>query len=468
MSFTRVAKLAIGAVLALTATTGHAVMVDVTDQSVPTPSDANNENTPNEVFPLLVQPVDPSGPLRSEAVTAEDQRHWATLKSKILGDFGSRMTPEFMIPEGLRERTGFWFDIYTRYGEAHHIIHHVRYPWIVYRVVDVTETLLHGKGPTWLRRDRGEKMARAQMIEIRTALRRLARRTSYDALPPLERDLFEKLKSIPGPRRTVLAQAAQNVRTQLGQRDFFRRGLVNSSRYLLYMEEEFKLRGLPTELTRLPFVESSFNENAYSKVGASGIWQIMAHTGQAYMTVNDQIDERNSPLKATTAAARLLRSYYRAMGSWPLAITSYNNGIGNIQKAIHAARSRDLPEIIARYHTGDFKFASSNFFTCFLAALYAEKYNELIFKDVVRQPLQEREIVRLTGATDARGIMRVTGVSQDQLLRFNLDLREVLKKRGKLPRGYQLHLPLGAGDRMTQRLGHAAPASAPRARRARG
>ena len=467
MSFIRVTKMALAFVLGVSTVVGHAVMVDVTDVSSPTPADANNENTPNELFPLIAQPLGETPLLRSEAVTPEEQRRWLSLKTKILSDFGSRMTPEFMIPEGLNQRAAFWFDIYTRYGEAHHIIHHVLYPWIVYRVVDATETFLHSKGPQWLRRDRADKIARAQMIEVRTALRRLSQRSNYDRLPPLERDLFEKLKSVPGDRRRVLKTAALNIRTQLGQRDFFRRGLINSSRYLLYMEEEFKLRGLPTELTRLPFVESSFNESAYSKVGASGIWQIMARTGKAYMIVNDQIDERNSPLKATAAAARLLRSYYRAMGSWPLAITSYNNGIGNIQKAIHHAGSRDLSEIITRYHTGDFKFASSNFFTCFLAALYAEKYNELIFKDVARQPLQEREVMRLTGVTRPLNVVRVTGLSTATLLKFNPDLRDALKKNFGLPRGFQLHVPVGTSDRWSQRIGDVS-APAPKASRSRG
>jgi membrane-bound lytic murein transglycosylase D len=210
---------------------------------------------------------------------------------------------------------------------------------------------------------------------------------------------------------------------------------------------------LPTELTRLPFVESSFNENARSKFGASGIWQIMPETGKSYLIVNDRIDERNSPLKATTAAARLLRSYYRAMKSWPLALTSYNNGIGNTQTAVKRAHSHNLATIIARYHRGDFQFASSNFYTCFLAALYAEKYNELIFKNVPREPLQEREIVRLGGRTRVKSIERLTGLDREKLLQYNLDLRAGLKHNVVLPKGYSLHVPPGYRDRFYQRIG---------------
>ncbi len=377
-------------------------------------------------------------------------------------DFGNRLSPEFKVPSGLDERTKFWFDIYARYGEAFHIVHHIRYPWIVYKVVDTTDLIENGKGPLWLRRDRGNKLAKKTATEVREALRKLARRKEYSNLSALEKDLYDKLMPLPGPRRAVFRLAAENVRTQLGQRDFFQRGLINSSRYLPYMEEEFKKLGLPTELTRMPFVESSFNEEAYSKVGASGIWQIMPRTGKAYMRVDGSIDERNSPLKATVAAGRLLRSYYRAMDSWPLTITSYNHGIGNIQTAIRKANSRDLAEIIARYHAGDFRFASSNFFTCFLAALHAEKYHELIFKDLPRQPLQEREVVKLAGHTKARYLTKVTGLTKDELLRYNLDLRAVFKQNGTVPRGFQLHLPPDAASRLTRQIGAGDKARTPR------
>lgn len=430
-----------------------AILMDPNDNFIPLIHDSSNEDSPHEMFPLMSLPQDVNEPVRSEAQTPETEKKWNDMRAKVLADFGSRMSPDFAVPEGLKERTAFWFDIYARYGEAHHIIHHIRYPWIIFEVVDTTEMLLNGKGPTWLRRDRGSKFAQQRAKTIRAALKKLAARNSYDKLPPLEQQLFDRLANIPGSRKSVLKLAASNVRTQLGQKDFFQRGLVNSSRYLPYMEEEFTRIGLPTELTRMPFVESSFNEDAYSKVGASGIWQIMPRTGKAYMIVNQTIDERNSPLKATTAAARLLRSYFGALKSWPLTITSYNHGIGNIQKAIKHGRSRDLAVIISRYHDGDFRFASSNFYTCFLAALYAEKYHELIFKNLPREPLQEREEIRIAGRTNARYLTKLTGLDRNELLKYNLDLRAAMKANASIPRGFRLHVPPGYKDRIERQIG---------------
>ncbi|MGB1580857.1 MAG: transglycosylase SLT domain-containing protein, partial [Nevskiales bacterium] len=55
-----------------------------------------------------------------------------------------------------------------------------------------------------------------------------------------------------------------------------------SGRYMPYMESVFRKYGLPIELTRLPYVESSFNLHAYSSVAAAGIWQFMPASGRIY------------------------------------------------------------------------------------------------------------------------------------------------------------------------------------------
>lgn len=409
---------------------------------------------PYQSFPLGDFPMSKLEPVRSEPPTLEQERQWLDLREKILTDSGNRISTGFLIPEGLKQRTQFWFDVYTRYGLAHHIVHHATYPWIVFRVIDTTQMLTNGKGPEWLRRDRADKLAKQQTAEIRAALKKLAKKKDYTKLTGLERELFNKLLPVKGKRSKVFAQAAKEMRSQLGQRDFFQRGLINSSRYLPYMEDEFRAMGLPTELTRLPFVESSFNEEAYSKVGASGIWQIMPRTGKHYMIVNDRIDERNSPLKATVTAGKLFKELYRGAGkSWPLAITSYNNGIGNTLKAIKGANSRDLATIISRYQKGDFKFASSNFFTCFLAALYAEKYNELIFKEVPREPLQEREVLKIVGKTPLKFLQKTLRLELKEILKYNLDLKISRRKDITLPRGFLLHLPPGYKDRMQREIG---------------
>lgn len=375
---------------------------------------------------------------------------WLEMRTSVLNDESGRITSEFEVPAALRQRTEFWFDIYTRYGSDDHVLHHTLYPWIVYKVIDVSSMIASGKGPLWLRRDRAEKFVKQEAAALRKRLRKLANKPNAKNLSSEEKEIVEKLKAVPGARRKIYKQAANYLRKQLGQRDYFRNGLINSSRYLPYMEEKFGEMGLPIELTRIPFVESSFNEKAFSKAGASGVWQIMPRTGAAYMIVNPTIDERNSPIKSTLAAAQVLKQYFRITKDWPLAVTSYNHGIGNIQHAIKGARSTNLSTIIDRYHRGHFQFASANYFTCFLAALHAEKYNELVFNDLAREPLLEHDVVILKSKTSISRIIALTGLSRDQLLAYNLDLKEVLGKRNNiLPRGFELHIPKGADAQAT-------------------
>ena len=82
----------------------------------------------------------------------------------------------------------------------------------------------------------------------------------------------------------------------------FAEGVRISRRYLGEMEEVFRREGLPTELTRLPLVESCFDIEAYSKVGAAGIWQFMPSTGRNYMSIGGR--RRRAPRSAARDARR--------------------------------------------------------------------------------------------------------------------------------------------------------------------
>lgn len=400
---------------------------------------------PEGAYPTLPELLPPAPALGEAELLRRLHPH------DVLKDPMGRVSGEFVIPSSLTPRVKFWFDVYTKYGRFTHVIHHSRHPWIVFEVMDFTDAVKSGKGPEWLKVERTKKLLKQRRAEIRAALRRLSHRPTA-AKTTLEKHLVAVLAPIPGRRAHVYRDAAAALRSQLGQRDYFIAGLRRSSRYLPHLEDAFLSSGLPIELTRMPFVESSFNERAESKVGASGIWQIMPATGRAYGVVNEAIDERNSPLKATAMASRLLKSYHKALGSWPLAITAYNHGIGNIQIAIRAARSRDLPTIIERYHQRDFKFASSNFYTCFLAALYAERYSEVVFPSVVRERAISHDRFMITRDVPLKQLVTFGDLSLNKVLEHNLDINRKTWRKVTLPRGFVLHLPRGYGDLLPERL----------------
>ncbi|MCH2489894.1 MAG: LysM peptidoglycan-binding domain-containing protein [Flavobacteriales bacterium] len=108
-----------------------------------------------------------------------------------------------------------------------------------------------------------------------------------------------------------------------------------SDYYFPMFEEELDRQGLPLEMKYLAIVESALDPTAVSRVGATGLWQFMFSTGKMFgLDVNSYVDERCDPLMATEAAAKYLKSLYKSLGDWDLALAAYNSGPGNVSKAI--------------------------------------------------------------------------------------------------------------------------------------
>ncbi|MNK19535.1 Membrane-bound lytic murein transglycosylase D precursor [compost metagenome] len=358
-------------------------------------------------------------------------------REEVLNDYEDRISEEFAIPAGLRERVGFWFDIYTRYDSNKKVIHHTQYPWIVFKVIDISD-IIYSDTPRvrWLRNVKADEFVASEAAALRKALKQISQ-GKMDKGDEYHVAVKEALAQLPGTLKSKAKGALTNVRIQTGQKNFFAKGLEVSPRYLSGMEDIFRDHKLPTELTRLPFVESSFNKKAVSKVGASGIWQFMDYTGKSFMIVNDHIDERRSPFKATVAAAQLLKENHMILKrSWPLAITAWNHGPGGIRKAMRAAGTSDLTEIIAKYQSKNFDFASSNFYCEFLAALYAEKYHDQIFKDLDYEETADLHQVKLARSIPAKTLLLKAGLAKEEFVLNNPDLTKVLERNKHIPSGF--------------------------------
>ena len=114
--------------------------------------------------------------------------------------------------------------------------------------------------------------------------------------------------------------------------------LALSEYYMPIFEETFRRYDLPLELKYVAIIESAMNPRAESRVGAKGIWQFMYRTGLSYgLRIDSYIDERMDPFASADAAARYFKDAYRIFGDWPLAISAYNCGSGNVNKAIKRA-----------------------------------------------------------------------------------------------------------------------------------
>ncbi|MGM9764973.1 MAG: LysM peptidoglycan-binding domain-containing protein, partial [Candidatus Cryptobacteroides sp.] len=153
-----------------------------------------------------------------------------------------------------------------------------------------------------------------------------------------------------------------------------------------------------------------------SRAGAKGIWQFMYTTAKNYgLTVNSFVDERLDPVKSADAAARYLYDAYKIFGDWNLAISSYNCGAGNVNKAIKRSGSRDfwaVYDFLPRETRG--------YVPAFVGAMYAFRYyrEHGITPDPVRMPAHV-DTFHIRKMLHFQQVSELTGVSVDMLRNLN-------------------------------------------------
>lgn len=356
-------------------------------------------------------------------------------------------SPEiFKIPLGLEKQVKFWIDIFSKYSSEQGVLHDSRYIDIVYQELDFAG--LNGglaQGSMALQRAKKQAIKEARK-QIEDRLMRLSAVQDPSKLEGEDLRVWNLFADVKEPNRFKAAAERGRLRFQLGLKDRFVQGIYYSGRYLSEMEKIFAEAGLPRELTRLPFVESSFNIQARSKVGASGIWQFMQRTGRMYMKVNSSVDERNEPLLATRAATRLLKFNYSLLQSWPLAVTAYNFGPSGMKREKEKWQTDDLVEISQKSTNRRFGFASSNFYASFLAALEVERDAKRYLGPVVwSKPIEAEEFVT-TKSISTADLIAVFKGDRERAFIFNPHLsKSVQAGRSPIPLQSRLRIPLGAG-----------------------
>jgi membrane-bound lytic murein transglycosylase D len=322
----------------------------------------------------------------------------------------------------------FWETIYSRYSTSQGVVHDSNNLGIVYEVIPIFNHRIPG----------ASTFNKPLMKGIKNKYSRILNKLAKGIAPHSTEEkrvaaLFGKVS------HNRFKKAADSVRVQVGQKDRFLEGVIRSGAYMEEIKIIFKKQGLPEGLAYLPHVESSFNLKAYSKAGASGIWQFIRSTGKQFLTINYAIDERQDPILASHAAAMFLKNNYRLLNSWPLALTAYNYGPSGMLRAQKAHRSYE--EIFSHYEEGHFKFASRNFYSSFLAAKSVAKRLE---KDPsIKQDKPRRTLLfPLPGYIAAQDLCKHFDISPHTLKTLNPALRRSVFQGGKyIPKGYALRLP---------------------------
>jgi len=371
----------------------------------------------------------------------------------------------FDTPPGFVRRVNFWIDIYTKYTTHQVLLHDAHYLDIVYRMLDFTK-LDDDPNLSAVDKERTKKkQIKEAKKEVREQLLRIQQHEDdVETLSADDKDIFKKFRFVFERHKFSEAANRHRLRMQLGQKDRFALGVYFSGRYIREMEKIFKEEGVPVELTRLPFVESSFNLYAFSKVGASGIWQFMRSTGRLFHLKNDSfVDLRNDPLAATRAAAKLLKYNYTLLKSWPLALTAYNHGPQGVARIVKKLKTDDINQIVWNNNRHRFGFASENFYAEFLAALETESHAAKYFGDIqVSPPLIYDEVTlpRPVLFGEIALAMR-TNSSDDGIERARLYnpffSRQVIIGHRKIPQGVSIRVPKNYQEKFLAQLQNVDP-----------
>lgn len=188
--------------------------------------------------------------------------------------------------------------------------------------------------------------------------------------------------------------------------------------YFPIFEETFNRYGMPEELKYMAVIESALNPVAVSRAGAKGMWQFMYTTAKYYgLRIDSFVDERLDPVKSADAAARYMYDSYRIFGDWNLAISSYNCGTGNVNKAIKRAGGTKDFWAIYQYLPRE----TRGYVPAFVGAMYAFKYYKehgLAPADTISTPVHV-DTFHVNRMLHFKQVSELTGIPIEELRGLN-------------------------------------------------
>lgn len=374
-----------------------------------------------------------------------------TVSAKIpkqVGVYPLDCNETFSCPDSLKPRVAFWVEVFSRWDTNTAIFHDKDNPHRVYSTVKRREGCRRSRKGDSI--DRERKRLKRNLARLATKLKNKQELNSTDKQ---YHQLFN------GESVGEIQRASDRVRCQSGNKDRMKKALSQFMTYRPVILDALEKQSLTPELQYLPFVESAFNPEALSHVGAAGLWQIMPSTGRTLgLTVNNKVDQRYDPNAATYAAAKYFRNSVDNLTETafengftvvnkdlnPFVITSYNYGVRGMERAIKQV-GLDYERLLTEYKSPSFQTAVKNFYASFLAARHVAKNSTAFFGEIEQDKsnnITSYNTVKLTRATSAKRISQQTKIDKDSLKRLNPALKNVIwRHKALIPKNFELKLP---------------------------
>jgi membrane-bound lytic murein transglycosylase D len=227
------------------------------------------------------------------------------------------------------------------------------------------------------------------------------------------------------------------------QKKTFRRWLERSGKYIPMFQQELRDAGLPEDLAYLAMIESGFNQRAYSRAKAVGLWQFMKPTGKEYnLKIDKYVDERRHAEKSTKAAVAFLSHLYAEFDDWHLAVAGYNAGGGKIRRGLKRYKTDNFWGLAQhRYLRLETKRYVPKLIAAILIAKNPEHYG---FTNIKYEVPLEYETLRVGPGLSLDAVALVCSTDSKKIKQLNQEL-----KTGKTPLNkshYNVQIPIGTKD----------------------
>ena len=210
---------------------------------------------------------------------------------------------------------------------------------------------------------------------------------------------------------------------QNSQRKQFGRWLARSTRYQPLINKELTEAGLPLDLIYLSMIESGFNQRAYSRSRAVGLWQFMRPTGRQYhLKIDKYVDERKDAEKSTRAAANYLSDLYEEFGDWHLAVAAYNGGPGKVRGGLRRYKVDNFWDLAShKYLKLETKRYVPKLIAAIIIAKNPEKYG---FFNLHYQKELEYDSIKVGPGMPLEAVALISNSTTKEIKQLNQELRQ--------------------------------------------
>jgi membrane-bound lytic murein transglycosylase D len=358
------------------------------------------------------------------------------LINKTFGDHLNLVNPDFKTPQYFYNNAFFWYRIYSQYSSHHVVLHDKNNLSLVYTVLDFTDIRSNIEN-NYTASNLQTYLTSQKTLEYKKVLTELSHGCTKSHCQEIVTLIKKAGLTIPkkqNEQKKFYINLISNIRGQTGQRDRVHEGILRFLPYDDFFTYYLKAFSLPYELSAIPFLESSFNFQAYSKVAARGVWQIMPFIAKKLFPTHKDIDYRVSPIISTIGALHLLKQNKSVVRRWDLAVTAYNSGTRHI---INASKKLSVPlpdlsldYIFQNYSHPHLGFASQNFYAEFLAISKVLDYKNALFALTQTEKNIESNVYELY-------LLKCPKLGKDleSLIHPELNLHLNLKQKKPFPKG---------------------------------